>query len=53
MCFVISFEIVSVIGMAIIVAIKIVARIVRRFVVESWVICEIAKAAPVRDFWKR
>ena len=45
-----SFEIVRVIGIAMIVVIKIVVRIVARLVVVSWVIWEIAKAAPVRDF---
>ncbi len=48
-----SFEIDSEIGIAIIAASNIVIRIVMRFVEESSVICEIAKAAPVLDFWKR
>ena len=48
-----SFEIVRVIGIAMIVVIRIVIRIVVRLDVESWVIWERAKAAPVRDFWKR
>ena len=48
-----NFEIIREVGMAIVAEIRIVMRIVARFVVESCVICEIAKAAPVRDFWKR
>ena len=39
--------------MAITAETRIVIRIVVKFVVESCVICEIANAAPVRDFWKR
>ena len=45
-----NFEIVSEIGIAMIAEMSIVIRIVMRFVEESCVICEIAKAAPVRDF---
>ena len=45
-----NFEMVSEIGIAIIAASNIVIRIVMRFVEESCVICEIAKAAPVLDF---
>lgn len=48
-----NFEIVREVGMAMNEARTIVIRIVVMFVVESWVICEIAKAAPVLDFWKR
>ena len=48
-----NFDIESEIGIAIIAASSIVINIVMRFVEESWVICEIAKAAPVLDFWKR
>jgi len=40
-------------GIAIIDDRIIVIRIVARFVVESCVICDIANAAPVLDFWKR
>jgi len=48
-----NFEMASEIGIAMIAESRIVIRIVARFVEESWVICEIAKAAPVLDFWKR
>lgn len=48
-----SFEIVRVIGIAMIVERRIVMRIVVRLEVVRFVICEIAKAAPVRDFWMR
>jgi len=47
------FEMSNVIGIATIVDMKIVMKIVVRFDVESWVIWEIANAAPVRDFWIR
>lgn len=47
------FEIVRVIGIARIVEKRIVARIVIRLWIESWVIWEIVKAAPVLDFWMR
>ena len=53
MCFEIVFEIRIVRGMARIDDRIIVARIIERFVFESCVICDIAKAAPVRDFWNR
>lgn len=53
MCLATDFEIIKEIGMAMIADSAIVIRIAARFVVESWVICEIANAAPVRDFWKR
>ena len=46
----IDFEIVREIGMAIIADRIIVIKIVARSVAESWVICEIANAAPVRVF---
>ena len=48
-----SFEIVRVIGIAIIVDRRIVIRIVVRLGVVRFVIWDIAKAAPVRDFWIR
>ena len=48
-----SFEIVSVIGIAMIVVIRIVISIVVRLDVVRFVIWEIANAAPVRDFWTR
>lgn len=53
MCFDIILEIINVRGIAIIADIRIVVKIVHRFVVESCVICDIANAAPVLDFWKR
>jgi len=53
MFFAISFEMVRVIGIAMIVVRRIVIRIVIRLVVVSCVIWERANAAPVRDFWKR
>ena len=52
-CLATSFEIAREAGMEMIAEIKIVIKIVARFVVESCVICEIAKAAPVLDFWTR
>ena len=48
-----NFEISNVIGMAIIVDRRIVIRIVVRLDVVRFVIWEIVKAAPVRDFWIR
>lgn len=48
-----NFEMDSEIGIAIIAESNIVINIVMRFVEESCVICEIANAAPVLDFWKR
>jgi len=48
-----SFEIVNVIGIAMIVERRIVIRIVAMWVVVRLVIWEIANAAPVRDFWIR
>ena len=53
MFFAIIFDIRIAIGIAIIAEIRIVIKIAHKFVIESWVICEIAKAAPVLDFWKR
>ncbi len=48
-----SFEIWRVIGIMRMDVIKIVIRIVVRFVFVSCVICDIAAATPVRDFWIR
>ena len=48
-----NFDMDSEIGIAMIAESKIVIRIVIKFPEESPVICEIAKAAPVLDFWKR
>ena len=53
MCFDIVFETRRVSGMLMIVVRAIVIRIVVRWVVVRFVIWDIAKAAPVRDFWKR
>ena len=53
MCFEMVLEMRSVSGIAIIADRRIVIRIVQRFVVESCVICDIANAAPVLDFWNR
>jgi len=50
MCLEIVFDIDMVIGIAIIADMMIVTRIVVRFDVFSCVICDIVKAAPVRDF---
>ena len=49
-CFVNFFDMNKVREVAIIAEIKIVVKIVQRFAVESCVICDIAEAAPVRDF---
>ena len=48
-----SFEIVRVIGIAMIVARRIVINIIERCVFVRCVIWEMANAAPVRDFWIR
>ena len=48
-----NFEIAIESGIAIIAASRIVIMIVVRFVEDNSVICEIANAAPVLDFWKR
>ena len=53
MCFEICFEIKSVRGIAMIADRRIVVRIVHRFAIVICVICDIAKAAPVLDFWNR
>lgn len=53
MCFEIVFEISNVSGIAIIADRVIVVIIVARFMVDKFVICEMAKAAPVRDFWNK
>jgi len=53
MCLEIILEIKRVRGIATIADMRIVIKIVQRFVFESCVICDIANAAPVLDFWKR
>lgn len=53
MCFDMSFEIVIVVGMARIEDIRIVVKMMIMVGVDTCVIWEMAKAAPVRDFWKR
>ena len=53
MCLDIVFDIINVRGIAMIADKRIVVKIVQRFVVDSCVICDIANAAPVLDFWKR
>ncbi len=50
MCFEMVLEIMRVSGVAIIADRKTVNRIIQRCVIESWVICDIANAAPVLDF---
>ena len=52
-CFEIVFEIKRVMGIVIIADKTIVVNIVQRFVVESCVICDIANAVPVLDFWNK
>ena len=47
------FDIRRVSGIAMIADRRIVVRIIQRFAVDSCVICDIANAAPVLDFWKR
>ncbi len=42
-----------VIGIEIIDEIRIVVKIVSKFVVDIWVICEMAAAIPVLCFWNR
>ena len=53
MCLETVFEIRRVKGIAMIADMRIVVKIVQRFVFDSCVICDIANAAPVLDFWKR
>jgi len=53
MCFEMVFEIRRVRGIVMIAESMIVVKIVQRFVFDNCVICDIANAAPVRDFWKR
>jgi len=53
MCFEIVLEIRRVKGIVIIAESMIVVKIVQRFVFDNCVICDIANAAPVLDFWKR
>ena len=53
MCFDIVFDIKIVKGIAMIADRRIVVKIAQRFVVDSCVICDIANAAPVLDFWNR
>ena len=45
-----NFEIIRQTGIAMIAEIRIVTRIVIKFIVVKFVICDIAKAAPVRVF---
>jgi len=53
MCFEIVFEIRRVRGIAMIDEMRIVVVIVDRLVIDNSVICDIANAAPVLDFWNR